>query len=282
VLDPKSTCPECKGDRYVIGSSGERSVARVCRCNQECSVCGGAGRIFVEQGGYSYAQPCTCRSIAHRVERFNQARLPARCGLSFEDFLPENPEQETAHNVAKTTAYRYRADDPSRGFVVAGPVGSGKTHLLCATLRHLTLEMGVAARYVEVSFLFSEIRKGFSENRSGLDAILPLVHTDVLAIDELGKGRGSPFELDTLDELIARRYNANRTTLFATNCILDEAERGGYVEHNERTVAKEQPSELLLRNRVGERIWSRLHEMCHRFQLPLGTPDHRRKSTAAR
>ena len=59
----------------------------------------------------------------------------------------------------------------------------------------------------------------------GQAIIGPLSEVDVLAIDELGKGRGSPFELDTMDELIARRYNAGRTTLFATNYSLDPGDK---------------------------------------------------------
>ncbi len=260
----------------VIDRTGERCVARVCGCATECPLCGGSGRTFVEKGGYTFAQACACQSTASRVALFNRARLPARCGLTFDSYSPVNEEQVKAHSVAVTTARRYRPEAPSKGFLVSGPVGTGKTHLLCATLRHLTLEVGVSARYVEISFLFSEIRKGFAENRSGLDAILPLVDADVLAIDELGKGRGSGFELDTLDELIARRYNANRTTLFATNFILDAGASGdGFVAVNARTVSKPPASELLLRERIGERIYSRLHEMCHFIQFPQGTDDWR-------
>jgi len=267
-------CPACRGKGYLIDRTGELCVAKACRCNDDCSKCGGSGRVFVEKDGYTYASTCSCRAMAQRVVRFNQARLPARSGLSFDDFLPQNHDQELAHAAAMTTAKRYRPEEPSKGFIVSGPVGTGKTHLLCATLQYLTMELGVVARYVEISFLFSEIRKGFSEGRSGLDAIQPLIDTDVLAIDELGKGRCSPFELDTLDELIARRYNANRTTLFATNFSLaaeDPRAPKGYHDPAAKLASN------LLRDRVGERIYSRLHEMCHMVQFPAGTQDWRRQ-----
>ncbi|MGI5862243.1 MAG: ATP-binding protein [Myxococcales bacterium] len=271
-------CPECGGARYLIERRGELRVARACRCNDTCARCGGTGRIHVEKDGYSFVQVCSCRAIAQRLAHFNQAGLPARCGLSFDEFLPQNHAQEEARAVAYTTAMRYRPEEPTKGFVVAGPVGTGKTHLLCATLGYLTLELGVSARYVEVSFLFSEIRKGFSENRSGLDAIQPLVDADVLAIDELGKGRQSPFELDTLDELIARRYNTNRTTLFATNFSLqpEDPRAKGYHDPAAKLASN------LLRDRVGERIYSRLHEMCHLLQFPPETPDFRKKDRGTR
>ncbi len=81
-----------------------------------------------------------------------------------------------------------------------------------------------------------------------------------------------------LDELIARRYNGGRTTLFATNYSLSARKEsvrtgaGGYRNTDEAQVGRE--SELL-RDRVGERIYSRLCEMCEFAELPLGTPDRR-------
>ncbi len=268
-------CPICKGQRYLVERAGERSAARVCACNDSCKTCQGSGRVFVEKDGYTFVRSCSCRSVAQRVMRFNQAGLPSRCAeCTFDTFEPENTEHLKALETARITAVRYNSEKPPKGFIVAGPVGTGKTHLLCATLRHLTLENGVFARYVETSFLFSEIRRGFSEGRSGLDAILPLVEVDVLAVDELGKGRGSPFEMDTLDELIARRYNAGRTTIFASNSSLVaiSSRHDGYVNPYE----KEQAMQQLLRQRIGERIYSRLFEMCHAIEFPISTHDRRK------
>ncbi|MBI5545813.1 MAG: ATP-binding protein [Deltaproteobacteria bacterium] len=272
-------CPSCKDARYLVEKNGERTVAKVCACNETCTVCGGSGHTFVEEKGYTFVRPCGCRSIARRVTLFNQARLPARAvGFTFETFTPETEEQNLAKGVAETTARRYRPDSPSKGLIVSGPVGTGKTHLLCAALRYLTLEVGVPSRYVEISFLFSEIKNGFQAGKSGLEAIAPLVDVEVLAIDEIGKGRGSGFELDTLDELIARRYNSGRTTLFATNLSLAaEAGKGGYVD----PVVYEQRTQSLLRIKVGERIYSRLFEMCHAIEFPSNLKDHRKSDKAS-
>jgi DNA replication protein DnaC len=277
-------CPSCKDARYLVERNGERATARVCSCNRTCTVCGGSGHVLIDEKGYTFARPCSCRSVERRVALFNRARLPARAGeFTLGSFLAECEEQQMALATAETTARRYRPDAPSKGFIVSGAVGTGKTHLLCAVLRHLTLEVAVPARYVEVSFLYSEIKNGFAAGKSGLESIAPLAEVEVLAIDELGKGRGSPFELDTLDELIARRYNAGRTTLFATNCgLAGGASRSGYVD----PVDFEKESQALLRSRVGERIYSRLFEMCHAIEFPPGkVRDHRkgdRTSLAAR
>src|SRR5690606_3742650 len=79
------------------------------------------------------------------------------------------------------------------------------------------------------------------------DKIDELAQVDVLAIDELGKGRGSVFEEEVLDGLIGRRYNNEKPTLFATNHPLEE--RPG------------EPLGESLAARLGPRFFSRLHEV---------------------
>jgi DNA replication protein DnaC len=156
-------------------------------------------------------------------------------------------------------------------------VGTGKTHLLAATLVHLVMDVGVRAEYVEISHLYQDIRRGFREGKSGGEIIKPLSLVEVLAIDEIGKGRMSPFELETLDELISRRYNAGRTTLFATNYSLGPPDRArpSYVSTDELKQAGKESQ--LLYDRVGDRIYSRLCEMCDFVELPRNAPDHRRQ-----
>jgi DNA replication protein DnaC len=263
-------------------------VARVCDCSQNCPRCEGRGyfleqqqHVFSERVGpriYEVLVPCSCRSLRRRIEFFSQAQIPsvlARADL--DNYLPQK-SQVLAKQVASSFAHGYSRGQSVKGFVLSGPVGTGKTHLLAAVLGHLTLEVGVAARYVEISLLYATIRRGFQEGRSGGEIIGPLSEVEVLAIDELGKGRGSPFEMETLDELIARRYNAKRTTLFATNYSLEPERKSivrakGYRDSEELKAAGREPE--LLRERVGERIYSRLCQMCDLVELPQDTKDYR-------
>ena len=152
----------------------------------------------------------------------------------------------------------------------------GASLILVSALKSLTIERGVRAAYIEISLLYATIRRGFHEGKSGGEIIGPLSQIDLLAIDELGKGRGSPFELETLDELIARRYNAGRVTLFATNYSLkapEEKARGYLGPDAAQDAGKESK---LLCDRVGDRIYSRLCEMCDFVEFPPSTPDQRR------
>jgi DNA replication protein DnaC len=283
-------CAVCRGRGYQVSATANRAVAHVCSCMASCAHCGGQGYVlavreetFSQKMGprrYEAVSPCVCRVLRTRVEAFNQVGIPgvlARAG--FDNYLPFHEAHDAAKQAATRFASSYRRGVPTRGFIISGPVGSGKTHLVAAALGHLVLEVGIQARYREISLLFADIRRGFQEGKSGGEIIGPLSEVDVLAIDELGRGRGSPFELETLDELIARRYNAGRTTLFATNYSLEPERkarphaRSGYRSTEE--AAQPRDSELL-RDRVGERIYSRLCEMCEFVSLPPETPDHRR------
>ncbi|WIG98382.1 ATP-binding protein [Myxococcus sp. SDU36] len=285
-------CGVCGGRTYVIERRGEQAHARICACSEHCSVCGGRGHVLVEREGefsqkmgprrYEVMEMCVCLQRRKRVARFNEVGLPAVVShASFDNYRAFNEAQDRGRGVALHFAHQYVKGGPSKGFILSGPVGTGKTHLMAATLAHLVLELGVRGRYVEISLLYATIRRGFQEGKSGGEIIGPLSEVEVLAIDELGKGRGSPFEMETLDELIARRYNAGRTTLFATNYSLEPEKRAtrsaapsGYrTTEDSRGAAREAE---LLRERVGERIYSRLCELCTFVELPKDTPDRRR------
>ena len=88
-----------------------------------------------------------------------------------------------------------------------------------------------------------------------------------MVIDELGKGRGSDWELSVLDELISKRYNAKRTTMFTTNYGIEGPAKTG-----------DSPASESLVERVGVRIHSRLMEMCQPIRL-VGRDQRRGNAT---
>lgn len=283
------SCPDCQGRMYVFERRGDRGFAKICRCTQSCSRCEGRGffltsvqETFSQRVGpknYDVLAPCPCRLLHRRLELYNHAGIPAVLASStFEAYQTPTQAQSQARQMAMEFSLRYPSE---RGFVISGPVGTGKTHLLAAALAHAIIEKGARAKYVEMSLLFNDIRRGFEQNKSGGEIIGPLAEVDLLAIDELGRGRGSPFELDTIDDLIARRYNAGKLTLFATNYSLTPPEQktpktaSGYKSSEDFKHASKESS--LLVDRIGDRIYSRLCEMCTFVEFPPATPDMRRQ-----
>lgn len=282
-MNPVTSAP-CQAPAYVVDRQGDYAIARCEERLQDCQACGGTGLIprVVTEGGRTYevVSPCARQKLKTRLQLYDAVKLPGvHAAATFESFRVYTPQQDQALRVAREFAYSWPR---TRGFVLSGPVGTGKTHLLASALKHVTIEKGVRAAYIEISLLFATIRRGFHEGKSGGEIIGPLSQVELLAIDELGKGRGSPFELETLDELIARRYNAGKVTLFATNYSLrppEEKQTSGYVKTED--LKGEGKDSKLLCDRVNERIYSRLCEMCEFVEI-RGDDFRRARATASR
>lgn len=264
-------CSRCGGRGYTIRREGAAAVAELCGCDLRCTTCAGRGFVLQKRDGYEFQAPCECRTLARRVAAYNAAQLPARFVEStFETWVATTPELGRIKNAALHFADTARPGHTRRGFGLLGRPGCGKTHLLCATLARLTLARGVQCRYVEIGFLFADLKAAISDPRARatVDKIDELAEVDILAIDELGKGRGSVFEEEVLDELIGRRYNSGKLTLFATNYPLQE-------KSPQRDEGRQELWHQSLRARVGERVHSRLHEMVVFHEFPASTPDQR-------
>jgi DNA replication protein DnaC len=271
-----STACGCGGSGYVVEQVlGQPARASRCVCQQACPRCNETGYTLVPSGASQTAQVCSCRHLDARIALFNQIGIPAAVARAcFENFRSWSPDHQKAKVVAEDFARKFRKNEPTRGFLLYGRPGAGKTHLLVAALRYLALEKGIAGRYIEFMLLLSDIKAGFSENRGHMEVLRGLISVPVLAIDELGKERGTEWERSMLDELISRRFNAGLATLFATNYFLDPRESPvretpGMRNTRSADFAREAES-MTLPQRVGDRIYSRLNEMCTFVKLDPG------------
>jgi DNA replication protein DnaC len=165
-----------------------------------------------------------------------------------------------------------------RGLVFMGPVGVGKTHLAAGIAKKITLEKGYSCKFVGFFHLLSDIKEGYSDRKSEKEIIEPFAKAPVLVIDELGKGRNNEWEANILDQIISKRYNNSNelTTIITTNYTT----RSESTLRHTRTRMKIDPlistkkkifeEELLqetLQERVGDRIFSRLVEMCKMIEM---------------
>lgn len=268
---------------YVTFASGDHARAKLKQ--RHCPICDGEGVTF-DQGedGYGMVTDCpACTNLRRRVDVFNGAKLPARYhNKSFEDFQ------------------RYRNDDPARphgnlvdvattvydkaitfvpgdvGILLVGAVGTGKTHLLSALVRHLTLEKGFYCRFIEFTHLLSDLREAYENHQAAASIVERLASVEVLAIDELGKGRKTDWQLSIIDELISKRYNRELSTFFTSNYPLaaPKVQRSALIDTDTNAFRRSASVETLA-DRVGESLVSRLCEMTDVVSIE-GVSDHRR------
>ncbi len=268
-------CALCGGEGFSFQVKDGKTVAAACACTRACPSCHGAGRLYArDDRGYEVLRGCACGADPRRLSLLTGLRLPVKF---LDRTLPAYRAYSPAQQRALLRARRFVDEfvpgaGGQRALLFCGPPGTGKTHLLSAMLRELAAKKAVRGRYEEFFLLLSDIRDGFSRGLSSREWLEPLRQVDVLAIDEIGKGgKNRDFEQGILDEIISVRYNAQRPTLLATNYP-----RSGSTWS---FAAEGEPGETL-EQRVGPRIYSRLHEMCD--LIDVTGPDQREVQHDAR
>ena len=144
---------------------------------------------------------------------------------------------------------------------MGGP-GLGKTHLVVSILKQFIMEEGMDGKFVDFFQLLSDIRHGYSHDQSEMSLIEPYLKSRMLVIDELAKGRNNEWEQTILDQFISSRYNAaDKITLFTTN-YTDQATVVSDINGRATSFQKQSLAE-----KVGERIFSRLAQMCDFIEM---------------
>lgn len=278
-------CPRCGGLGVVFEPRVSVAEAAVCECTRHCLICRDTGYLFeLDEQGREQAGKCECERRRVRVRLYNEARVP---GKFFDAVLSERHQDRNNKDAFHTFKMLAKDFDPhqkdgQKGIVLMGPAGVGKTWLVSAFIRELIFSHGTPMLFRDFFHLLSDLKTGYSRDTPESELIDPLVAVEVLVIDELGKGRNTPWEQNILDVIISQRYNNRKTTIFTTN-YTDSAKTTLIERHRPRELTAGDPFTEVkdtLVDRVGARIFSRLKEMCN--FIPLTGPDRRDEDPAAR
>lgn len=141
-------------------------------------------------------------------QRYQSARLGG--------FKATTREQNTALRAVSDYLAQFRERSGSC-LVLAGRVGTGKTHLACAIGLAL-LTNGHDVCYATVSRTIRTIRRAYGDRALTEEATLQeFVAPDLLILDEIGKQRGTEDEQMLLFEVLNDRYNALKPTIVVSN-----------------------------------------------------------------
>ncbi len=269
--------------RSLASRSGEpagsamhkNAAAKLSDQPQSCPICGGSGWKDVVSGSERRVTRCDCFLQTQAKHFLSASVIPARYGgCDFSNY-------ETGGNdgliAAKLTIETWAAQYPLNrsGLLIIGPSGVGKTHLSVAALKQLT-QKGVHCLFCDYRELLKKIQNSYnpSVQTTELDLLRPVFETEVVLLDDLGAVKPSEWVWDTVSLILNARYNDKLTTLITSN-FLDGASAAAERVDGPRRAAREET----LGDRIGERMRSRLFEMC-RLVLVNGK-DYRQKFRSA-
>jgi DNA replication protein DnaC len=157
-------------------------------------------------------------------------------------------------------------DTAGRGLLFVGTVGLGKTHLAVGVLRRLVRERGVKGLFCDYRELLKSIQNSYNPrvHTTELELLKPVFAAEVLVLDDLGAQKPNEWVWDTVALILNTRYNDKQTTIITTNYADLPAGAGFKVDKDGKKSAS---SEDTLGDRIGDRMRSRLAEMCIRIEM---------------
>ncbi len=233
-----------------------------------CSICDGVGLVrVVDAAGNWVSRPCRCQELEREGRRLAAAQIPARyrdCTLdTFEIYHEADRSLAEALLTARRFVEEYPAGTAGKGLLFVGKEGLGKTHLAVGVLQRLVRERGVKGLFCDYRELLKSIQNSYNPEvrTTELDLLKPVFAAEVLVLDDLGAQKPNEWVWDTVALILNTRYNDRQTTIITTNYPDLPA------ASSEKSDLEVAASKQTLGDRIGDRMLSRLAEMCIRVRM---------------
>lgn len=223
----------------------------------KCKRCKDVG--WLEMGDEGRYGACKCK--LDRDLRAAIEDIEGRC-LRFKELTLDTYHAETtSQRAALTLCKRFVEGWPlnKRGILLCGSVGIGKTGLLWATAKACAWKTYTPPTWEMAADLLSKIRHTYNDS-SGGDTEYRIVdrfsRAALLLLDDLGVEKDSEWADGIFFRLLGERHLRKLPTLISTNwtdsglALIDEEYHG-----------------IPLEDRIGTRLYSRLHECVEIFEM---------------
>ena len=234
----------------------------------------------MDVAGNWVSRPCECQEREREQRRLLAARIPERyrhCSLDAYETVFKGPygplAMKNRHSadrpqadpslgralmMARAYVKEYPTDNERKGLLFTGSIGVGKTHLAVGVLNRLVQECGVRGLFCDYRELLKSIQNSYNPQvqTTELDLLRPIFAAELLVLDDLGAQKPSEWMWDTVALILNTRYNDKQRTIITTNYPNRPAGGG------EKTDAERAAREITLGDRIGDRMLSRLAEMC--------------------
>lgn len=217
-----------------------------------CPLCDGTGWKPTEVDGVRRVERCECWREQVKENRLASAGIPKRYQhCTIDNFTAYNESLERAAFEARCLAEQFPV--VSHGLFFEGQPGVGKTHLAVAVLKEVVRTSGARGLFADTRDLLRLIRNTYnpSTRTTEQDVLRPVMTADLLILDDLGAEKTSEWVEETMNLIVNTRYSQECVTIFTSNYpdIPDDTD----------------PNTLLFR--IGDRMRSRLHEMCEFLRM---------------
>ena len=217
---------------------------------KKCTKCVDGWVIETDAKGVRKAVRCEC----YKQQQINRLKGMMNIPKRYEECTLENFEAVTKSHrqaIAEVGAYLEEYPTHKEGFLIFGGTGVGKTHLAVALMKKLA-EKGHSCLFYDYRDLLNEIKATYQPNSaiSESDILGRIFIVDIFVLDELGSEKTSGWVRDTLMTILNKRYNELKTTVITTNFTDISSDE-----------------EDSLEDRIGNRLRSRLYEMCKTVEL---------------
>lgn len=185
--------------------------------------------VYDIPGSESYGRPVfrvrkcpRCYELQHRRQE-PRMYTPKAIVQTFDTFSVTN---DTADMFQK--CYDYARDFSSqfttRGLLIAGPRGTGKSHMAMAIAKKILGYGSIPVGFVNVPDLLAEIKAGWDDPKLAMHAKVSL-EKRFLVLDDLGAEQTTPWVVAEFYKIIDHRDQHGLPTVVTTNFLFEQLEK---------------------------------------------------------